>query len=500
MRHIVDAVTMKAVDDYSIKQAGIPSVVLMERAALCVTAHIIKDLQADKKSRVLCICGSGNNGADGLAVARQLSERGISVEVLLASDKEGTKEYALQKNIIENLGIKCVSETCFSEYNVIVDAIFGNGLSRDLQGRSLELVKCINTAGNNVKVIAVDIPTGVDASTGKIMGDAVCADITVTFGYEKIGMMLYPGSGCCGKVVVEDIGFAPYSYGLGDIFTYDESDLSRYPARKHDGHKGTFGRALVVAGSLAYGGAAILAGMAVYKMGAGLVKVMTHVRNGTVLLNCMPECILQLYGDSNPVSEMLGDAMQWSDCMCIGPGLSMCDDSAEMVRKAADAENMRRVFDADALNIIARDHLKIRAPKMDTNAIVTPHVTEMSRLLGVTVEEVKEDLIRAAKRYAIDNGCICVLKDARTVVSDGIRTYINSSGNNGMATGGSGDVLTGIITGLLTVGMPVYDAACLGVYIHGLAGDAAARQYGTISMTAMDIVEHIYCVMQLQGI
>lgn len=495
MRYVVDAASMKAVDEYSIKQVGIPSLVLMERAALCVTETILEKVCHDTDSRILCVCGTGNNGADGLAVARQLTEKNINTDVYTVGEGNTTSEYRVQLNIIENLGIECISKPLFDEYDVIVDAVFGNGLSRNVEGRYKDIVDLINGASKKgCTVVAVDIPTGVNATDGRIMGCCVNADITVTFGYEKLGMILYPGTAYCGEVIIKNIGFAPYYEELKEIFVYEDEDIKRLPERQSDGNKGTYGKALVVAGSSGCGGAAILAGKAAYNMGTGLVKVLTHIDNKEPLLIHVPECLISTYDDTcsgENASQLLEESFHWATCIAIGPGLSTDKRAERLTLEVAKKADMVRVFDADALNIIARNKITIESCGKESNAIITPHIGEMSRLTGISVPEIKKNIIATAVEYAREYHVICVLKDARTVVTDGERVYINCSGNDGMATGGSGDVLTGIITGLLATGMGCFDAACLGTFIHGKAGDKAAECCGNVSMTATDIARFI---------
>lgn len=537
MRYVLDAASMKNVDSYSINTLGIPSVVLMERAALSVTEAIESKVKGNIHTDIICVCGRGNNGADGLAVARQLYLKGYNVDVYIINSHASTKEFDIQLNIIKNLGIECINSPDFSKYGVIVDALFGNGLSRELAGEVRIVVDTINKCSTSVRsqytqnsdnnrnrlVVAVDIPSGISASTGVVMGSAVNADITVTFGFEKIGHILYPAASYCGKIIRKDIGFAQYPDMTRDIFTYDYSDISdMLPLRKPDGNKGTFGKALVIAGSRLYGGAAVLSSRAAARIGAGLVRTLTHISNRTAVITGNMECIVDTYdtdeecGDFVKNTETLVDkCICWADVVCIGPGLSMEESAVKLVRSVSAKKNIKKLYDADALNIIAKYKIELdgsnddvdyeaggnsgnasyKDDMSDKNVVVTPHIGEMSRLTGLDIAVIKNNPIDTARTYSREHNCVCVLKDARTIVSDGERVYINMSGNDGMATGGSGDVLSGIITGLMAQGLTTFEASALGVYIHGCAGDEAALSNGKYSMVAGDIIDNIKNVL-----
>lgn len=537
MRYVLDAASMKNVDSYSINTLGIPSVVLMERTALSVTEAIESKVKGNIHTDIICVCGRGNNGADGLAVARQLYLKGYNVDVYIINSHASTKEFDIQLNIIKNLGIECINSPDFSKYGVIVDALFGNGLSRELAGEARMVVDTINKCSTSVRsqytqnsdnngnrlVVAVDIPSGISASTGVVMGSAVNADITVTFGFEKIGHILYPAASYCGKIIRKDIGFAQYPDMTRDIFTYDYSDISdMLPLRKPDGNKGTFGKALVIAGSRLYGGAAVLSSRAAARIGAGLVRTLTHISNRTAVITGNMECIVDTYdtdeecGDFVKNTETLVDkCICWADVVCIGPGLSMQESAVKLVRSVSAKKNIKKLYDADALNIIAQYKIELdgsnddvdyeaggnsgnasyKDDMSDKNVVVTPHIGEMSRLTGLDIAVIKNNPIDTARTYSREHNCVCVLKDARTIVSDGERVYINMSGNDGMATGGSGDVLSGIITGLMAQGLTTFEASALGVYIHGCAGDEAALSNGKYSMVAGDIIDNIKNVL-----
>lgn len=490
MKRIVDGQTAKRIDEYTINGIGIPSLVLMERASLAV-ADVVGET-VDKKDAILVLCGNGNNGADGVCAARILWQRGYSVKVLLVN-REGkySRELECQIHIAENIGVPFEGRTCTKkvagEYNLIVDAMFGIGLSRELGEDYRKVIEAVNES--DAQVISVDIPSGVNSSDGRVMPEAVRADKTVTFGYEKIGMMLYPGAEYAGEVICRDIGFDCGSITEG-VYAYEKRDIQLIPSRKAASNKGTYGKVLVVAGSKLMCGAAYLAAAAALKMGAGLVKIYTHEENKTALNTRLAEALLSTYDKFNEKS--IKDELKWATCVIIGPGLSTDDTARQITEYVLSQVKVPVIIDADALNLIAQYSFKI-----PENAIVTPHIGEMARLCATDISSIKEDRIHSASEYAKKHKCICVLKDARTVTAAYTgEVYLNLSGNSGMSTAGSGDVLTGIIAGMCVMGLDMVTAASMGVYIHGLSGDAAAAKYSQYSMTACDIVESINEVMK----
>lgn len=488
MEFLLNAAQMKHCDRDTIDRIGIPSPVLMERAALSVVDEMEKhQLNLDS---VLVLCGSGNNGGDGFAIARLLDEQGIRVTVsFVGRETSMTEETLLQRRICENCGIKISTNFQNREYTTIVDAIFGIGLSRTVEGRYAELIDWINH--QSASVVAVDIPSGISADTGKVLGAAVQADLTVTFAYRKIGQILYPGCEYCGQIVRRDIGItaADFRKGIPAVFTYGEEDLQRIVRRRAYSNKGTYGKVLLVAGSHGMSGAACLAGLAAYRCGSGLVRIFTPECNREVIQTYLPEAIVTAYGQENRPIVMLREAMSWADVIGIGPGLGVSPLGAQLLETVLQESDKPVVVDADGLNLLAKQPSLL--PVSRVPVILTPHIGEMMRLTGTQKSDITEDIIAAASRYSGENHVICVLKDARTAVSDGSRTYLNTSGNNGMAVAGSGDILTGIICGLLGQGMQPFDGAALGVYLHGLSGDLAREKYSAYGMIARDIAGQI---------
>lgn len=520
MRRLVTGRQMKEIDRYAMEEIGIPSMVLMERAALAaceaLEAACLERLGRPlRETRVLALCGTGNNGGDGAAMARILFLRGVSVTVVTVGERARfSREMEAQTAIDERLGIpvKPFEEGLELDFDAAVDALFGVGLSRDVEGIFREAVKWLDRR-KPALTLAVDIPSGVSSETGAVLGIAVPADVTVTFGFEKLGTMLYPGKGLAGRVTVADIGFPPCgdpaaqkragaSAGSEGIktqafepyFAYEDRDWERIPPRKGDSHKGTYGKVLIAAGSEGMCGAAYLSALAAYRMGAGLVKILTVKQNVPILQNLLPEAILASYDPERTEEEpeefrqLVEEACAWSSVIVAGPGLGKGRHVAKLLQTILLSAYVPIILDADGLNAVAEyPHL---AEYFTDNVIVTPHLGEMARLTGQEIRELRADLPGAARRYSEEKGVTCVLKDAVTVTArkDGM-LVLNDSGCGAMAKAGSGDVLTGVIAGLIALGVDEEEAASLGVWIHGLAGTYAASRTGEHSLLARDIAD-----------
>lgn len=494
MEYLLKSDEMKQLDQAVIEEIGISSAVLMERAALAATEVLEQYFSLNK---VLVVCGSGNNGGDGFAIARLLHLKKKEVTILFAGNENScTPETALQKKICEKYQIPICRNWKEDEYTTIVDSVFGIGLSRTIEGNYKELIRQINA--HPAKVLSIDIASGICADNGKVMGIAVKADITVTFAYEKIGHVLYPGAEYSGKIIRKEIGILPEATTrqLPCCYTYDKSDLARLPERYPYSNKGTYGRALLIAGSKNMSGAAYFSGMAAYRVGTGLVQIFTEPCNRNILQQILPEAILATQDWEKVDQKKVAKKLEWADAAAIGPGFGISEQKRSILYEMI--KNMYRplVIDADGLNLLA-DHMEILYEKKGP-VIVTPHIGEMSRLIKKPKQEIVEDLLETAKAFAREYYVICVLKDTRTIVTDGNEVYINQSGNHGMAAGGSGDVLTGMITGLLAQKMKPFEAAKLGVYLHGLAGDEAKKEIGACAMTATDILNHIGKVQKME--
>lgn len=507
MQEIVDSREMKQIDSWTIAQIGIPSMVLMERAALSVVEEIRKRFA--KKEKILCLCGTGNNGGDGVAIARILHQLGYMVHCEIIGEKERcTEETRQQVQIAEKIGVIFVNKVEISEYTVVVDAIFGIGLSRDIQGIYEEVIEKVNKS--NSYVIAVDIPSGVCTNTGKIWNVAMKANVTVTFGYWKTGLVLYPGAEYAGEVVVAYVGFVHYKEKKAfQKFFYEKRDLKELlPQRSPYSNKGTYGKILVIAGSKNMCGAAIFSAKAAYVTGAGLVRVVTVEDNREIIQSSVPEVVLETYKETTIEQDMLRikEHIQQADAIVIGPGLGKGETGKKLLSLVIEYGSAPTVIDADALHLLVRE-FQFMEPyrkgkkckwELPANYILTPHMKEMTALLGnnISIGEIRDNLFEILSS-CVENKNILVLKDARTVVLQNEQCYINMSGNDGMATAGAGDVLTGIIAGLLGQKMSPYKAATLGVYLHGLAGEKAGIKKGRYSVMAQDILEGISAAMKI---
>lgn len=489
MEYILTSHEMKKLDLITIEEIGVPSAVLMEKAALGVIKALNNSIPSPE--RILIVCGTGNNGGDGIAIGRMLTLEGKQVRIVLIGDEnQATVETKRQIAIAKKYNVKIYSTFDNSEYNVIIDALFGIGVSREIEGSYKEAIHYINEA-KGFKV-AVDIPSGISADTGKVMGSAVKADLTVAIAYKKLGHVLYPGASYCNKIIVCDIGV----YGadkINAIVSYTKKDMNRLPKRVAYSNKGTYGKALIIAGSVNMAGAAYLAAYAAYKTGCGLVRIVTPQENREILQSLLPEAILSTYQTQNPDLQMIEDAISWADVINIGPGIGKSETAKRILKLVLQKRNCPLVIDADAINLMAM-HQELWNETMK-DVVMTPHLKEMSGICQTKIAKIKDNLIQTATKLASMHKLVCVLKDTRTIVAGDNQIYINQSGNNGMAKAGSGDILSGIITGLLAQHMETFEGAVLGVYIHGLSGDKAAQKMGQYSILARDIADSISSVI-----
>lgn len=495
MRYLPDGVQMRSADTYTIEEMGVPSIVLMERAALKVV-EAMHEREIDT-ARTLVVCGSGNNGGDGFAAARLLAEEGMHAEVLFAGKETSlSRECAIQKKIAERMGIKIFTEIPQKEYTVIIDAVFGVGLSREITGRYCDIIRWMN--GQDCRKVAVDIPSGVCARTGQILGTAFCADLTVSMACVKAGCELFPGKKCAGETVAVPIGISPDFFRSDPevCFTYDRADIpALLPPRKADSHKGSYGRVLMITGSRGMAGACYLSARAAYAVGAGLVQVYTAEENRMVIQQLLPEAIVSCYSGYNP--EQLSALLRWADTVCIGCGLGTTGASEDILLHTLREADTPCIIDADGLNILSRHMEALK--KSSVPLILTPHMKEMSRLTGRSVAELAEDRLDLVRKFTEEYPVVCVLKDSRTAAAmKGRHTFLNLAGNSAMAKAGSGDVLAGVITGLSAQGMELFESACLGVFLHACGGDEARGKKGAYSVLAGDLTAGIEAVLRKQ--
>lgn len=486
----VNAAQMKAADQYTIQKLGVPSLELMEHAAqACV--QVLEDEKVDL-SHVCVVCGSGNNGGDGFAIARILQNNRYSVETFCVGNPEHyTEETQEQMHRLQECGGKITYGMPQEDsYSVIIDAVFGVGLSRKVEGRYRQVIEQMNRMRGTK--FAVDIPSGLSATTGCILGCAFKADYTVTFQLKKIGLELSQGRTMAGRVIVPDIGISTDSICEDqEIVRTAGKDIYRkmLPDRPEDSNKGTYGRLLVIAGSKGMAGAAYLNAHAAYMTGAGLVRIYTSSDNREILQTLLSEAIITTYEEYN--KEELLSLLTWADGVCIGSGLGMSRLSEKILKTVIEYVKVPCLIDADGLNLLAenKNYLNQMAER---RFVITPHMKEMSRLTGTPVEELKADRIQILKDFISRYRITCVLKDSRTLIASeekGIR--MNLTGNSAMAKAGSGDVLAGVISGWMVQGKEAEDAAELGTYIHGLSGDLAKFEKGVYSVMARDLIEYI---------
>ncbi len=509
MKKILTASQMKEFDRYTIEEIGLPSMVLMERAALCVFGEI-REYMLDTnlkpaKTKVLVVCGRGNNGADGLAVARLLYEHGLKVDVvLLGEEGKYSLECEKQLSLLVNMGLSIGAQIKSSEYDIIVDALFGIGLHRPLEGEWLKGIQLLNQMSGYK--VAVDISSGLNADTGVIQGEAFVADLTVTFEYLKRGFFLGMGPLVSGKVVCCEIGITHLNLEKAEecFYTFEEQVVELLPYRNPNGNKGTFGKLYVYAGSPSTMGAALLCAKSAFSTGAGMVKILCPKEYEKLFLEQLPEAMLSCYEqhtNKDVLEEMIKRDLNWADVVVAGPGIGTKEMSNDILQILLKYAKVPMILDADALNLLsAKEKLKKDLlyfnHEYQRQVVLTPHVGELSRLLNVSVSDLKNHACDFALQLSEDYDCIAVCKDAKTIVKrKGMPGYLNFSGNHGMATAGSGDVLAGILGAYAALEGDLYRNIQKAVYLHGCAGDRAAKNVGERGMTASHIIEGM---MQLQ--
>ena len=498
MKYIVTADQMKRYDHNTTTKYGIPSSVLMERAALATTDFICEKYAS--ALNILILAGSGNNGGDGIAIARILTERNIHAEILLCGNPEHmTDDTLMQLKIAQAYQVPVLEQITNWNYDVYVDAIFGIGLKNPVKGKCISIIEQLNLLSK--PVVSVDLPSGIDATTGQILHTAVKATDTITYGFMKAGLILYPGTTYAGEIHCMDIGITEHS--IDDVkpmfYTFEKKDI-RLPQRNPAGNKGTFGKLFLIAGSRMMYGACLFSALSAYRTGAGMVKILTHTDNIPILKKKLPEALLSCYDDHTSYEELeklIQDGLTWSTVTAVGPGIG-CDQISHFMMNILFAHNEKPLIcDADALNIIAKDqdildNLLINHRTSAYDIVFTPHLAEFSRLCHEPLPEVKEHVFEKAFDFAQTYDITLACKDARSLVMKaGKASYLNMTGNDGMATAGSGDVLTGIIAGLMAQGMNGYDASCMGEYLHGFAGDVAKTNTNAYYIMAQDIISSL---------
>ncbi len=495
-------------DRIAIDELGIPGPVLMENAGRGAT-RIAAGMLAGRPGSVGILAGPGNNGGDGFVIARHLINQGVTVRTYLAVPRHKAKgDAALNLDILEKMGgdIRDVSDTPARElasplkhHALIVDALLGTGVTREVSGLLGDLIDLLNTLC--VPVLAVDIPSGLDSDTGRPWGRAVRAAATATFGHLKRGLVQYPGRGLAGAISVIPLGVpgeVSAECGVDGEVLSEETVRSLLPERATDAHKGTFGHLLVVGGFSGKTGAAAMAGASAMRAGAGLVTLATSFEAGPALeAKCLEVMVAPVIEEEAPPTEAtalrIATALEGKRAVALGPGLSTGANATALTEQVLDALSVPAVVDADGLNILAANPALFE--KTAVPMVLTPHPGEMARLVGKGTREVQANRIDISRAFAEERGVVLVLKGAGTVIAapDG-RVFVNPTGNAGMASGGMGDVLTGVIGGFLAQGLAPLDSARLGVYLHGLAGDRAVVRTGAAGLIASEVM------FELQGI
>ena len=505
---VLTAAQMQETDRRTIEDLGVPGVVLMENAGRLVAEAIIDRYRERLAAGILIVAGRGNNGGDGYVIARYLLHAGWPVRtlVLIADRRRITGDAAVNLEILERCGgeIELVDSmesfvTAAAGWDecVLVDAIFGTGLSKPVSGLQAEVIAWLNQ--NTAPVVSVDIPSGVDASSGRVLGCCVMADMTVTFAMPKIGLVSYPGAGFVGELRVADIGIPPFVGDgvVAECLLVDRDEACRMlPLRPSDGHKGTFGHLLVVAGSLGKSGAAVMVAESALRGGAGLVTLACPAgiqpivagQRAEIMTVPLPDCSGELSSQSQPlIRALLADRQ----ALALGPGLGVGSACASLVRDLVADCTLPMVIDADGLNAL-EGHLELLQRRRSIDTVLTPHPGEMSRLTGLTTVEIQQNRYAIAREFAVCHGVTLVLKGARTLTAtpDG-SVFVNQSGHAGLATGGMGDVLTGLIGSLLAQRLPAATAAPLGAFLHGLAADRLVSRYGDAGLLAGDLMDEL---------
>lgn len=502
----------KAIDDHKID-----GLILMENAGLKVFEEIMDlianwhEEQEECFKNVVVVCGKGNNGGDGFVIARHLIQNKIPTMVFAVAESFDYSGDALKNYLaLENFGdINIITEDTLEDFedlvlesSLIVDALLGTGLKGNVEGIYSKVIEVINATEG--VIVAVDIPSGVEADTGRIASTAVEADLTVTFAVPKLGHLLYPGADHASNLQVVDIGIPEFLIENSDSkihITEEDYVFNLLPWRPEDTHKGTYGKVLTIAGSRTMTGAGLLSSLSVLKIGAGLSTLASPESLIPYYVGHYPEITYLPLKEtaqktlSAQAFDDIKESLPSYQAVILGPGMGLNDDTIEFTKLIIEELNRLEipvVVDADALNCMA----KLPGIKLTSEAVITPHPRELSRLLDVELEDLLDDKIKYLNMAAEKYDCNVVLKGSNTLIGCSDLIFINTTGNPGLAKGGTGDVLSGIIGGLIAQGLPVFNAAILGVYIHGLSADIALEDTTEYSLLATDVIDYIPDALQ----
>jgi ADP-dependent NAD(P)H-hydrate dehydratase / NAD(P)H-hydrate epimerase len=510
---VVTGETMQRLDRRAIEEFGVMGLSLMENAGRGCVEKIIAEFGSGPGRRAVIVAGKGNNGGDGYVIARLLREHGWQVVTFVLAQREEIGGDARENlELLRDMSVVfCPGQGALSRYgaalresSLIVDALLGTGLKNEVRGIYEEAIGLINGAGR--PVFAVDIPSGIDAATGRVLGCAVKAELTVTFALAKCGHILYPGAEYCGRLEIVEIGIPAEIAAAAEGYEFFDEAAARLLLRKRcrSAHKGNFGHCLIIAGSTGKSGAAAMAANSAVRSGAGLVTLAVPASLNPILEVKTTEAMTLPLPDEGVgylggcAEAGIAGALAGKDVLALGPGLSWRPETAELVRKLVTETELPLVVDADGLNALSDDP-EVLLRKKSAIVILTPHPGEMARLAGLLTAAVESDRIGVAREFARKYRLYLILKGAQTVIAapDGA-IAINGSGNPGMASGGMGDVLTGVLTALVAQGYDPFAACRLGVFIHGYAADLVAVDRGEIGMSAVDVQERLpYAFKQL---
>lgn len=506
---ILNSFQMREIDRKAINDIGIPGIVLMENAGRSAFEEISKRFPDLRKKKISILCGKGNNGGDGFVIARHLINNGITPDIYLFGNESDVKGDArINLSILLKMGVKINTinneddwdkfKENIKDSEIIIDSIFGTGFQGRLEGLWEKIFADINSY-RGFKV-AIDIPSGLSSDTFMVKEPSFRADLTITMAAPKIPHVFPPASEKVGEFVVADIGIPQFlfensSYFL-ELITEERILNSKiFKKRKRDSHKGDYGHVVVIAGSMGKTGAAVLAGLSVLKAGAALVTIATPKSCLPIIASSSPEIMtfpLEETEDGT-ISEVSLPAIlkfvEDKDAVILGPGITTNPSTVEFVIEFLKNSKIPTIVDADGINSIATFPSIVKGK---SHIALTPHPGEFGRVLKITPRDILNNRIDIVRHFAMENGCFIVLKGWRTLIGEPEgRVFVNPTGNPGMATGGSGDVLSGILGGFLAQTRDILESLILGVYLHGLSGDIGAEKKGEISLTAMDILENL---------
>ena len=498
---------MKKMDEAATEQFGIPEGILMENAGDAVCA-VIKSKHQISGKQFTIVCGNGNNGGDGFVVARKLYSMGGNVSLVIMGDPDKYGHAAkLNYEIVRKLPLHMYDIASIDEgiiaietSDIIIDAIFGTGLTRDVSGIYRDIIELINCC--EAEVVSLDIPSGICGDTGRVMGAAVKADYTVSFGAPKAGNLLFPGYEFCNELFVSNISFPPELIKNSNLFM-QVNIPPKMPERNPNGHKGSFGKALFVAGSRNYFGAPYLSAFSFLKAGGGYSRLAAPAAILPFITVKCPEVVIYPMEETDDGSLSLNNLpsllhlSKQADVVALGPGVSLNEQTKELMRKLAGLIEGPVIIDGDGLIAVSEDLTCLANRKIP--AILTPHPGEMAYLAGSSIADVERDRVGILRRTAAELNSYVVLKGAHSLIcSPDKSVYVNMSGNSGMGTAGSGDVLTGVLAAMIGFDMPLLHAVCNGIFLHGLAGDIAAEELGEDGIIASDILNFIPGALRLR--